>query len=267
MRASRRSFLAAGSAVVGALSAAGTVRAQDAPASTILGYSQGELPLTVFHLGWGPKRVFVMGGQHGGPEVNTVRLTNRLMQFYVSYPWEIPAGISLDLMPMANPDGVSIGSRQFLSGVDPNRNWDGGDWSSDAWDSNGVFRPGLGGPTSFSEQETRAVADYLVGVKPALVVNYHSAGNFMFGNGELGDAYANASGYWRPGGPPGGGTDGEAPRGGASPLTYRATGSMNPWLRAIGINSVFVELSTPSSEEFDRNLAGLQAALALIGSS
>ena len=43
-------------------------------------------------------------------------------------------------MPVANPDGLADGSRQFLSGVDPNRNWGGSDWRSDAFDSNAVFR-------------------------------------------------------------------------------------------------------------------------------
>ena len=84
-------------------------------------------------------------------------------------------------MPVANPDGLAAGSRQFPSGVDPNRNWGGGDWRADAYDSNAVFRVGLGGSEPFSEPETRALADWVLANRPALVVNYHSAGGFMFG--------------------------------------------------------------------------------------
>ena len=97
------------------------------------------------------------------------------------------------------------GSRQFLSGVDPNRNWGGGDWRADAYDSNALFRVGLGGSEPFSEQETRALANWVLAVRPALVVNYHSAGGFMFGPrdgapGELAATYAQESGYNWPGG-------------------------------------------------------------------
>ena len=233
------------------------------PAESVIGFSQGGQPLTVHHLGEGSTRVFVLGGQHGGPEANTIRLVRQLMAHFAGAPEEVPSGIGLDFMPVGNPDGVSVGSRQFLSGVDPNRNWGGPDWQPDAYDSNGVFRPGLGGPEPFSEQETRALRDWLLARPPLLVANYHSAGGFMFGGGsglgeEIAAAYAGASGYPRP--TAGGGGGG----GGRSPLPYRATGSMNPWLRTVGINSVFVELSTPSAVEFERNLAGLRAALGVL---
>jgi hypothetical protein len=93
--------------------------------------------------------------------------------------------------------------------------------------------------------------------RPLLTVNYHSAGGFMFGTrdgigGEITELYASASDYWTP--TPGGG-------GGGSPLSYRATGSLNVWARTVGLNTLFIELSTPHVTEFDRNLAGLRAVL------
>ena len=39
-----------------------------------------------------------------------------------------------------------LGSRQYLSGVDPNRNWPSSDWETDAYDSLGRYYYGLGGP-------------------------------------------------------------------------------------------------------------------------
>ncbi|MDP8922272.1 MAG: twin-arginine translocation signal domain-containing protein [Chloroflexota bacterium] len=232
-------------------------RAQIEVPGTPIGSSQGGLPLIVYHLGDGPTRVLILGGQHGGPEANTIELAHLLLAHFVENPSELPAELTLDILPDANPDGTVAGIRQYLSGVDPNRNWGGPDWQSDAYDSNGRFRPGLGGPAPFSEQETRALADWMLQTRPALTVNYHSAGGFMFGGrdglaGELTAAYADASGYPVP--TPGGG----------SPLSYRATGSSNVWARSVGLNGLFIELTTPYVAEFERNLAGLRAVLPLV---
>jgi hypothetical protein len=256
---SRRTFLQSAVAAAALL----MLRQHGAPAAfaqtelpeTVLGFSQGGLPLSVYHLGQGSVRVFVLGGQHGGPEANTIRLVRQLMAHFLDSPDEVPAGVGLDFMPVGNPDGAAIGSRQYLSGVDPNRNWGGTDWRSDAYDSNALYREGLGGTEPFSEQETRMLAVWLLEQRPALVINLHSAGGFMFGArdglaGELAGAYSDASGYPIP-------TAGR----GTNPLPYRATGSMNVWMREIGVAGLFIELTTPSDPEFRRNLAGMRALL------
>jgi hypothetical protein len=222
----------------------------------VVGHSQAGRSLTVYEVGGGPRPLFIMGGQHGGPEVNTVRLAWQLLAHFEENPHEIPKEIRLVFMPEANPDGLARGSRQYGSGVDPNRNWGGPDWSPDAADSNGVFRVGLGGTEPFSEPETQAVRDYVLALRPALVVNYHSRGGFILGGraGDLAEAYARASGYSRP-----------APGGGAGGLLgYRATGSMNVWLGDQGIPGMLIELTTYSDPEFSRNLAGLRAVMAML---
>jgi Zinc carboxypeptidase len=226
----------------------------DEPRSEVIGTSQGGTPLTMYELGNGTTRVLLVGGQHGGPEENAVELAGDLLDYFIQNPEALPTGLGLDVLPVANPDGLADGQRQFLSGVDPNRNWGGADWRSDAYDSNGQYRVGLGGPEPFSEQETRALADWILAHRPAFVVDYHSAGGFMFGPrdgtaGDLASAYAQASGYNWP-----------AP-GGRSPLAYSATGSMNVWLRGTGITGILVELSTPRATEVERNLAGVKAVL------
>lgn len=257
---SRRSFVrgAAGLVVGGFVLGGGRAMAQVAAErpSTPIGFTQAGEPLMVYHLGEGPKRVLLLGGQHGGPEANTIRLARGLMAHFADNPGELPRTVTLDILPVANPDGATAGSRQFLSGVDPNRNWGGPDWQTDASDSNGQFRRGLGGPQPFSEQETRALADWVMQTQPVLVINYHSAGGFMFGgrdgpSGEIAAIYSETSGYPRP-----------VPGAGSSPLPYRATGSMNVWMREIGIQGLFVELTTPYDPELERNLAALQAVLA-----
>ena len=257
---SRRTFIQAAGAGLALLLpgrlGVGAARAQAELPESVLGYSQGGRPLVVNHLGEGSTRVLVLGGQHGGPEANTIRLVRLLMDHFAGAPDELPEDIGLDFMPVGNPDGAAVGMRQYLSGVDPNRNWGGPDWSSDAYDSNGVYRSGLGGPTPFSEQETVAMANWLLETRPTLVVNIHSAGGFMFGAreglaGDLAATYSSASGYRMP-----------QPGRGNSPLSYRATGSMNVWMRQIGIAGLFIELTTPYDAEFSRNLAGLRATLA-----
>ncbi len=223
------------------------------PSWTVIGFSQGGLPLVVHHLGDGAWRVLVVGGQHGGPEANTIRLADGLLAYFTDHPGELPADAGLDVLTVANPDGAESGSRQFLSGVDPNRNWGSADWQADAWDSNGLFRPGLGGPWPFSEPETRALRGWILDNRPELVINYHSAGGFMFGGqSELVEAYSEASGYRHP------------TSGGPSPLGYRVTGSMNVWLRESGLPGILVELTSPYNPELERNLAGLRAVLRVL---
>lgn len=257
-----------------ALPAAEPTEARWVPASgsqTVIGYSQAGRPLTVYHLGESPWSVLILGGQHGGPEINTVRLVWQLLDYFERNPQEIPAGLRLDIMPEANPDGIALGSRQFLSGVDPNRNWGGGNWgggnwSPDAQDSNGVFRIGLGGREPFSEPETQALRDYVLFTRPVFTINYHSRGGFFFGGGgplgnRIAEAYAAHSGYWRPGATGGAGTPGGTA---GSVLGYRATGSMNPWLSSQGFAAMLVELATSSDSEYSRNLPALKAALAIL---
>lgn len=258
MRVSRRRALRGVLATAGVLTISASLRPAAAQVElpwTPIGFSQGGQPLVMRHCGDAKNRVLILGGQHGAPEANTIRLVEQLTEHFVTTPGEVPGTIGLDILAIANPDGATAGSRQYLSGVDPNRNWGGPDWSPDASDSNGVFRAGLGGPAPFSEQETRALADWMLANRPLLTVNYHSAGGFMFGTrdglgAELTELYVNASGYYAP-----------RPGGGGSPLPYRATGSLNVWARSVGLNTLFIELSTPYAVEFDRNLAGLRAVL------
>lgn len=231
------------------------------PREITLGTSQAGTPLELFILGNGPKRVLILAGQHGGPEANTVELADALLEYFVSNPDELPRTVELNILTVANPDGLALGTRQFLSGVDPNRNWGSSDWNPDAYDSNAVFRTGLGGPAPFSEQETRAVADWIMRNRPALTINYHSAGGFMFGSrigpaGELASAYADASGYWWPGGLASSDT--------RRALPYSTNGSMSRWLGENGLASIFIELSTPRATEIERNLSGLKAALEVL---
>src|SRR5207237_8213280 len=60
---------------------------------TVIGTSQAGAPLTLYELGDGPQRVLVLGGQHGGPEANTVELANGLLEYFDGSPSVVPHGI------------------------------------------------------------------------------------------------------------------------------------------------------------------------------
>jgi hypothetical protein len=224
------------------------------PRRSVIGRSQAGRPLEVYRFGQGQTRVFILGGQHGQPEANTAELARLFVSFFSQWPRELPASLSLDVMPVANPDGMEGGGREFVTGVDPNRNWRTADWEPDAAGPDGRLRAGLGGPRPFSERETAALAVWLLRRRPALVLNYHSAGGFLLADrhglpGRLAGTYAAASGYWWP-------------EPGINPFSYPITGSMDDWLTAIGIPNLFLELTTYADAELDRNLAALRAVLA-----
>jgi len=255
---SRRRLLAAGGLAfsvlaLGAEQACAQGRASG-PRRTEIGKSQGGQPITAVHLGGDRKRVLVLGGQHGSPEANTVTLADAILDYFSHRERELPKGVGLDVITVANPDGFIDGTRQYRSGVDPNRNWASGDWEPDAYDSLGRYWSGLGGPTPMSEPETRQLASWISRRRPALVINYHSAGGFVSTgqNGvswDLADIYAEASGY------PCYGPD-------RPPFGYAITGAMDGWLAGRRIADIFVELSTLYDPEIDENLAGLSAVLA-----
>ena len=256
----RRTVLRLMGGAAAALAGPGLGRALSVAAAelpyTVLGFSQGGTPLVVFHLGSGDTRLFVLGGQHGGPEHNTIVLAGAILDYYTNNLDQIPAGAGLDVLVVANPDGDAIGSRLFLSGVDPNRNWGSSDWQSDTYASNGVFRVGLGGPRPFSEQETRALRDWLLKTRPFFTINYHSIGGFVFGQsgGRIGDlvqAYVDASGYYHP-----------ASGGASRVLGYRTSGTMSVWQREQNLGALFVELGSFGDPELDQNMAGLRAVIA-----
>ena len=77
-----------------------------AAARTVIGTSQDGAPLTLYQLGEGSRRVLLIGGQHGGPEENTVELASGLLEYFSRNPAEVPPGIELDILPVANPDGL-----------------------------------------------------------------------------------------------------------------------------------------------------------------
>ena len=237
----------------------------------IIGFSAGGRAIEVFSFGEGPNHVVFVGGIHGGQEWNTVLLAHEIIDYFNAYRDDIPPGVTIDIIPVANPDGLFLvtgsagrfepawvveptqGGRFNARGVDLNRNWDC-DWSASARRGGRSVDPGSG---PFSEPESRALRDYFLALSPRAVVFWHSMANLVApggcdgsdgGSGRLAATYGEAAGY---------------PVG---PFTaYEVTGDASAWLAGQGIPAIIVELATKERSESGQNLAGVLAVLDAYG--
>lgn len=221
--------------------------------------------------GSGPTRIAFVGGIHGGYEWNSVLLAYTLMDYLEANPDAIPAGISVTVIPNANPDGVYkiIGKegrfalsdvatgiaqepgRFNANEVDLNRNFDC-KWKPEAvWRGSKVSA----GTEAFSEPEARAIRDFVQKTQPKAVVFWHSQANAVYASEcedgilpetrSIMNAYAKAAGY-----PAVDSFD-----------SYEVTGDAEGWLASIGIPAITVELKTHEAIEWEKNLAGIKALL------
>lgn len=228
--------------------------------TTLIGRSAGGRGILARRFGSGGRLLVIVGGIHGGWEANTVTLVNMLIAHYAQNPQDVPSGVALALIPIANPDGLPYGreaqGRFNDHGVDLNRNWGCG-WQEDAvWRSSRVNA----GPYAFSEPETSALADFIQAARPYAVLFYHSAAGGVFSGScaespvgtdgaatsdRLAAIYGESAGYQY-------GTEFDA---------YPVTGTAPSWIVGLGIASADVELQTWTDPEFDRNLRALSALM------
>lgn len=240
----------------------------------VIGTSVEGRPIEAKRLGNGPVPVVLIGGIHGGYEWNTVVLAGMLLERFRETPELLPRDISLYVVEAMNIDGLvkitggtppgefdytgigTAGGRVNARGVDLNRNWDN-NWQAEArW---GRFEVS-GGSSPFSEPETRAARDFLLRIRPAAVIFYHSAADgIYYGGARAGNeegraialAYSEGSGYRVAGGAD---ASGNRP----TPLVgYRVTGGASGYLHSRGINSMVVELKNHRDTDFEENLGGL----------
>lgn len=215
-----------------------------------IGRSEEGRPIVLWRFGYGAHLISLIGGIHGRYEENTVDLSNALISFFANNPDAVYPGVTLDIIPVANPDGYALENRlegRFNSnGVDLNRNW-GCDWSVKAYFHDSLVNPGS---APMSETETRVIADYALMERPAAVIFYHSAANGIFSGGcdgvfsptFLAETISSGTGY---------------PAGSFS--SYPVNGDASNWMVQQGIPSIIVELETATSPEYDQNLSGIMA--------
>src|SRR5205814_4399566 len=79
------------------------------------------------------------------------------------------AGVNLWVVPVLNPDGVALGTRQDAAGVDLNRNF------PYRWAVHDRRALQDSGPSVLSEPEARAIAGLVRSARPAYGVWFHQA--------------------------------------------------------------------------------------------
>ena len=244
---------------------------------SVIGHSVQGRAIEAYTYGNGSTTVLLVGGMHGGYEWNSVLLAYQFMDYLKANPSFIPANLTINVIPDLNPDGVykvigkegrfslsdvpatdaklaAVGTGRFnANNVDLNRNFDCKWQPESTWRNKKVGA----GTKAFSEPEAAALRDYVLSSKPAGVVFWHSQANAVYAsechNGilpkdlEIMKAYAGASGY----------------KAIDSFDAYPVTGDSEGWLASINIPAITVELSTHANVEWDRNLAGIKAFLAV----
>ncbi len=217
----------------------------------VIGQSWEGRPIEVVQFGSGDHAVVLIGGIHGGYEINTVELSNLLIGHFQQRPDDVLPNIRLMIIPNANPDGVvrgtGIEARFNARGVDLNRNW-GCEWEATAVVQDLEVNPGS---RIFSEPETQVLRQFFLSMMPDVVLFYHSAAGGVF-LGEcmeapaprwLGDLLEESTGYPHY----------------ESFDYYHVTGDASNWLVEQGIPAAVIELYSRDLPEFEANLRGVLA--------
>lgn len=220
-----------------------------APNCQVIATSVEGRAVEAYRFGNGPVKIALIGGIHGGYEWNSVALMHRLIAHLTAGPTAVLTQTTLYVIPLLNPDGLAHSGgaegRFNGNGVDLNRNW-GCLWQAKATWKGRAVNPG---PYPFSEPESRALRDFLVGEDFGAAVFYHSAGGLVTagarcGGGEASRAFSHAiarvTGY----------TSMRFPQ-------SDVTGDASDWLAAQGIPAVTIELSTRTGLDWTQNLKAL----------
>lgn len=128
-----------------------------------LGVSAGGRRIESVQIGYPDGPAIVIVGSIQGDQSDTTDTLDRLIDWYIARPDEIPNAVSLYLIPSINPDGNAHNTRFNDNAVDLNRNWDTFNWEPDAavpGFPQGKIR--AGGKQAFSEPETKALRDLIL---------------------------------------------------------------------------------------------------------
>jgi len=195
-----------------------------------------------------PYGLVLVCGIHGD-EVNAWPVLQSIMADLTSKKLVQPSNLSIYFIQSLNPDGTAADQRLNANKIDLNRNWDTYDWRTGVEQSSIDYLSHGGGLEPFSEPETQAMRNFLIGLKAThtgglTVLYFHAAfpPNGLITPGthlvnaqdtadtpsrELGQFLAGATGYqydnlWIGG--------------------YTVTGDASTWAVAQGIVSLTVEL-------------------------
>ncbi len=131
----------------------------------IVGRSVQGRPIMCQVFGEGPDVVLIMGTIHGDEPAGTPLV--RCLSGYLKENPYLLDGRMVVLMPLTNPDGRVLGTRENARGVDLNRNFD----ASNRIDNTRNGREAL------SEPESRVIRDMIQRYRPNRIVSLHQRRN------------------------------------------------------------------------------------------
>lgn len=213
--------------------------------------------IMAYSFGSGPSKIIYVGGTHGN-EKSSVYILNRWIDALESNPGRIPGNRTIIIIPNLNPDGYAANTRTNANNVDLNRNFPANNWKSGVTMPDQSYLEYGGGTAPLSEPESRALANYVLGQSPRLVLTYHASGAVVVPNGS-GDSDSLAHQYDK-----NSKVGYLAPSGSATFFEYDTTGAFEDWLHdKADITALLIELASKTDNEFSghQNAMWLMAQL------
>jgi protein MpaA len=137
------------------------------PETHVIGRSVQGRPIIAQVLGKGNDTVLIMATIHGDEPAGTT-LVHKLAEHLRSNP-QLLENRRVVLVPLVNPDGMALGTRENARGIDLNRNFE----------TNNRINNGHNGLSGCSEPESRALQKLIVEYKPDRIVSIHQPLNCL----------------------------------------------------------------------------------------
>jgi hypothetical protein len=202
----------------------------------------------------GVKKILFVGGTHAGVEQNGVELAKSWLNYLQAHLNIIPLNTQAIIIPLHNPDGYYNFSRFNARGVDLNRNFQTLGWQSLAFLWNERVSAG---PFPFSEPETQALRNFIVGEKINRIIFFHSAANQIIApqglDGRLHQNSLNFARFYN--------NFAHYPQK-YDWSYYPITGDLTAWAaQALNIPAITIELKNGYDIDWNQNLPAMIAAL------
>lgn len=142
-----------------------------APVWSEVGRSVQDRPITMVSFGDGSNRVLILGGVHANEY--GVSVARRLIEYLLANPWAVPEDTRIDVIAVANPDGLALRRQPNARRVDLNRNFPSSNWRRIK------TRSSSSGASPGSEPETQALVNLMMSGGYSRVVSLHSRGGII----------------------------------------------------------------------------------------
>ncbi|MCA9922382.1 MAG: FHA domain-containing protein [Anaerolineales bacterium] len=222
---------------------------------TVIGTSTNGESIYMHQFGDGEHAILFIGGIHAGYAPSSVTLADGMVAHYAANSSNIPANVSLYIIPNMNPDSVSApgqrDGRFNANNVDLNRNWPCG-WQADVEILN-IVEPSGGGTEPISAKESQVVNEQIQAIMPTAVIILDAiGGRNLVSPGQCGTSHQPSESLSQ--------LYAAAVQFTASQAGTPA-GDISDSLAGQGIASVFVLLNDFSQADVQTHLPGVQAVM------